>query len=66
MLLNTVLSHFQILEQDIKLQPDEIKELAKKITETVDMLTNIEPILDQTRGNLAVAKQLKDDAENAK
>lgn len=51
---------------DIELHPDEIKDLAKKITETVELLTNIEPIIDQTRGNLAIAKQLKKDAEEAK
>ncbi|KAK9751877.1 Laminin EGF domain [Popillia japonica] len=56
----------QIMQLDIKLHPDEIKNLTKDITDTVEMLTNIEPIIDQTRGNLAIAKQLKEDAEAAK
>lgn len=54
------------MQLDIKLHPDEIKNLTKDITDTVEMLTNIEPIIDQTRGNLAIAKQLKEDAEAAK
>nr|XP_022901153.1 laminin subunit beta-1 isoform X1 [Onthophagus taurus]XP_022901154.1 laminin subunit beta-1 isoform X1 [Onthophagus taurus] len=55
-----------ILTKDIKWQPEEIKEFATNIKVTADSLTNIEPILAETEGNLSVAKKLKEDAENAK
>ena len=49
----------------ISLTPEEITELAQKITQTIQGLENIEGILEDTRDNLTLAQQLKERADNA-
>ncbi|XP_070559223.1 laminin subunit beta-1-like [Ptychodera flava] len=56
----------RVLAMSISLTPDEIRDLAKEINETIQNLDNIDAILDETRDDLDRAKQLKEDAEKAK
>lgn len=61
------LLHFwQTLEKDIKLKPEEIKELAKQINDTIASLTNIDAILAATKETLEDAEKLKGEADEAK
>jgi len=50
----------------ISLTPQQIRDLAREIQETVRGLTDIDAILDATRGDLEKARQLKDRADTAK
>ena len=50
----------------ISLTPDQIRDLARQINETIRGLTDIESILDATRDDLNKAQHLKDRADNAK
>lgn len=56
----------EILKKDIKSSPNQIKDLAEKIRKAVQALTNIDPIIEETRDDLEKVKQLKEDADNAK
>lgn len=56
----------EVLRQKIQLDPDEITRMAEKIKDAVDSLTNIDPIIEETRDDLRKVNQLKEDAENAK
>ena len=47
------------MELTIKLRPEQITELAEKITLTIRSLTDIDNILDATRNNLHTANSLK-------
>lgn len=54
------------MKKTIKLQPEKITELAKKINDTVSSLTNIDAIIKETEGDLIRAKLHKQQAELAK
>ena len=49
----------------ISLTPDEIRDLARQINETIEGLTNIDSILEDTRDDLRRAQELKDKADKA-
>lgn len=50
----------------ISLQPDQIRDLAQQINETIKSLTDIDAILNATAGDLATAEGLKQRADAAK
>ena len=50
---------FQTLQLDIKLQPNQITDLAERISRTIMSLTNIDDIIHDTRNDLAHATRLK-------
>ena len=50
----------------ISLTPEQIRDLAKQINETIRGLTDIETILDDTKEDLDKAQKLKERADNAK
>lgn len=50
----------------ISLGPDQIRDLARQINETIRGLTDIDAILDATRDDLDNANRLKDRANKAK
>ncbi|XP_013782951.1 laminin subunit beta-1-like [Limulus polyphemus] len=50
----------------ISLQPEQITELAQQINHTIKSLTDIDAILNATADNLALAKGLKERADQAK
>lgn len=53
--------HFsQTLELNLQLDPEQIKELADKIDDTVSQLENVDEIIESTRSDLALATNLKD------
>lgn len=56
----------QALEKNIQLQPDEIRDLAKRINDTISSLTNIPAILNDTADDLNQAQMLKERADIAK
>ncbi|XP_015599371.1 laminin subunit beta-1 isoform X2 [Cephus cinctus] len=56
----------EVLNKDIKLRPDAIKNLADKIKNIVGSLTNSELILSETADELKLANDLKDKANEAK
>lgn len=56
----------KVLETDIKATPEEVSELATKIRKAVQSLTNIDPIIAETKDDLDRVKKLKDDANTAK
>ena len=47
------------MDLNIKLEPEQISDLAEKISATIDSLTNIEAIIDATKNDLDIAIQLK-------
>ncbi|XP_018022771.1 laminin subunit beta-1 isoform X4 [Hyalella azteca] len=51
---------------DIKLKPEQITELATRISKTIDSLTNIQTIIDATRNDLLTATRLKERADEAR
>lgn len=51
---------------NIHLKPEEITELAQKIKEAVESLTNIDPIIAETAADLKKVEELKKNADNAK
>ncbi|KAG7166952.1 Laminin subunit beta-1-like, partial [Homarus americanus] len=56
----------QVLGLDISLKPEQITDLAERITLTIESLTNIDAIIDATRNDLASAVELKERADQAK
>lgn len=44
------------------MDPEQIKDLANKIDETVSQLENVDQIIENTRADLALATNLKEDA----
>ncbi|XP_066949126.1 laminin subunit beta-1 isoform X9 [Macrobrachium rosenbergii] len=56
----------EVLNLDISLRPEQITNLAEKITLTIESLTNIDAIIDATRNDLALAVNLKERADRAK
>ncbi|VDP08781.1 unnamed protein product [Soboliphyme baturini] len=56
----------EVLDTTISLNPEQIQELARNISETLSKLTNINAILAETHSNLAHAQKLKDRADQAK
>lgn len=52
----------QVLALDISLKPEQITDLAERITLTIESLTNIDAILDATRNDLDLAQRLKGNA----
>nr|XP_045621460.1 laminin subunit beta-1-like isoform X3 [Procambarus clarkii] len=56
----------EVLALDISLRPEQITDLAERITLTIDSLTNIDAIIDATRNDLDIAVQLKERADQAK
>ena len=56
----------QILAMKIDLEPEKITEMANKIKEAVHHLTNIDPIIEETKDDLALVNELRENAENAK
>lgn len=51
---------FQVLELNLQLDPEQIKELANKIDETVSQLENVDTIIEETRADLEHATQLQE------
>lgn len=51
---------------NIDLKPEEITELAQKIKEAVESLTNIDPIIAETAADLKKVEELKENADSAK
>ncbi len=49
----------------ISLTPDQIKDLADRINRTIQGLQNIDSILADTKDDLALAKKLKNRADDA-
>ncbi|GLH10959.1 Netrin-A [Gryllus bimaculatus] len=56
----------EALEKNIKLEPQQITDLAQRINETIASLTDIDTILEVTAKDLADANELKDRADEAK
>ncbi|XP_050736724.1 laminin subunit beta-1-like isoform X4 [Eriocheir sinensis] len=56
----------QVLALDISLKPEQITNLAERISLTIDSLTNIDAIIDATRNDLDLAQRLKERADQAK
>ena len=56
----------EVLEMKIKLTPEEIRDLARQINETIRDLTDIETILEDTKEDLDKAQRLKERADSAK
>ncbi|XP_071527681.1 laminin subunit beta-1 isoform X2 [Panulirus ornatus] len=56
----------EVLALDISLKPEQITDLAERITLTIESLTNIDAIIDATRNDLDLAVQLKERADQAK
>ncbi|XP_042225500.1 laminin subunit beta-1-like isoform X3 [Homarus americanus] len=56
----------EVLGLDISLKPEQITDLAERITLTIESLTNIDAIIDATRNDLASAVELKERADQAK
>jgi len=56
----------EVLAMSISLTPQQIRDLAREIQETVRGLTDIDAILAATRGDLEKARQLKNRADAAK
>lgn len=54
------------LKLSISLQPHQITELAEQINDTIQSLTNIDAILQETADDKNIAKSLKDRADRAK
>ncbi len=50
----------------ISLTPEQIRDLARQINETIRGLTDIDAILDATRDDLRKAQRLKERADQAK
>lgn len=57
---------FQILEKNIQLKPQEIKDLADQIREKVRSLKNIKSIINETAADSEKVRALKDNADKAK
>lgn len=55
-----------VLETSIPMNPDDIAELARQINETIQTLTNIDQILNDTAADLATSDSLKERADNAR
>ena len=49
----------EVLAMSISLQPEEIRDLARQINETIRGLTDIDTILAETKGDLERANDLK-------
>ncbi len=56
----------EVLGMSISLTPDQIRDLAGQINDTIRGLTDIQTILDATRDDLNRANRLKDRADGAK
>ncbi|XP_031335758.1 laminin subunit beta-1 isoform X2 [Photinus pyralis] len=56
----------EVLEKQIDQKPEEIIELAQKIKDTVESLTNIDPIIAATADDLKKVEKLKSDADSVK
>ncbi len=56
----------EVLEMTISLTPEQIRELAQQINETIRGLTDIDTILEATKDDLDKAQRLKERADNAK
>ena len=50
----------------ISLTPEQIRELAREINETIEGLTDIDAILEATKEDLDKAQRLKERADNAR
>lgn len=48
------------------MNPENISELARQINQTIQNLTNIEQILNETAADLATSEALKQRADNAR
>jgi coxsackievirus/adenovirus receptor len=55
-----------IMKLDLHLEPEEIKHLANNIDKIVADLENVEAILDNTRQDLEMVENLKNNAEDAR
>lgn len=56
----------QTLAQNLKLDPEEIKDLATRIQQVVSSLVNVDSIIASTKDDLDNVKELKDRANAAK
>ena len=56
----------EVLGMTISLTPEQIRDLAKQINDTIKGLTDINSILDATKEDLDKAQKLKERADNAK
>ncbi|XP_005110416.2 laminin subunit beta-1 [Aplysia californica] len=55
----------EVLNMQIPMNPDKIRELAEKINRAVESLTDIDKILADTKGSRDIAEELKRQAESA-
>ena len=55
-----------VLAMTISLTPDQIRDLARQINETIRGLTDIDAILEATKEDLDKAQRLKERADNAR
>lgn len=56
----------EVLALSIATDLAEIAAIAKQINETIQNLTNIDQILNETRADLATSEKLKERADNAR
>lgn len=56
----------EVLALDISLRPEQITDLAGKISLTIESLTNIDAIIELTKNDLSMAELLKERADQAK
>lgn len=57
---------FQVLNMSISLTPEQIRDLAKQINETVEKLTDIDQILRDTKDDVDRAKALEKRADQSR
>lgn len=55
--------YLKILKLNINLQPEQLQQLSEDINKTLSQPKNIDTIINDTAGNLTLAKMLNEDAE---
>lgn len=55
--------HLKVLKLNINLQPEQLRQLSEDINQTLSLPKNIDKIIEDTAGDLKLAKTLNEDAE---
>lgn len=55
--------HLKVLKLNINLQPEQLRQLSEDINQTLSLPKNIDKIIEDTAGDLKLAKMLNEDAE---
>jgi len=55
--------YFKVLKLNINLKPEKLQQLSEDINQTLSLPKNIDTIIADTAGDLALAKTLNEDAE---